>query len=84
MLFFNQFSFSFSYRPGSRNVKPDALSQLFDPEPVAKEPEPILPLNCVVVAVTWQIENEVKQANGGAPSPTGYRAAFMLRFKWLE
>ncbi|XP_059212939.1 trace amine-associated receptor 1-like [Centropristis striata] len=38
-------------RPGSRNVKPDVLSRLFDPEPVAKEPEPILPLSCVVGAV---------------------------------
>lgn len=70
-LFFNRFSFSLSYRPGSRNVKPDALSRLFDPEPVAKEPEAILPLTCVVGAVTWQIENEVKQANGETPPPSG-------------
>ena len=70
-LFFNRFDFSLSYRPGSRNVKPDALSRLYDPEPVAKEPEPILPLTCVVGAVTWQIENEVKQANGEAPPPCG-------------
>uniref|UniRef100_A0A671TP74 Gypsy retrotransposon integrase-like protein 1 n=1 Tax=Sparus aurata TaxID=8175 RepID=A0A671TP74_SPAAU len=70
-LFFNRFAFSLSYRPGSRNVKPDALSRLFDPEPKAKEPETILPLTCVVGAVTWPIETEVKQANGGAPSPSG-------------
>ena len=69
--FFNRFSFTLSYRPGSRNVKPDALSRLFDPEPVAKEPETILPLTCVVGAVTWQIENEIKQANGEAPPPSG-------------
>lgn len=70
-LFFNRFSFSLSYRPGSRNVKPDVLSRLFDPEPVAKEPENILPLTCVVGAVTWQIEKEVKQANGETPPPSG-------------
>ena len=70
-LFFNRFSFSLSYRPGSRNVKPDALSRLFDPEPVAKDPETILPLTCVVGALTWQIENEVKQANGDVRSPSG-------------
>uniref|UniRef100_A0A671VHH1 Uncharacterized protein n=2 Tax=Sparus aurata TaxID=8175 RepID=A0A671VHH1_SPAAU len=70
-LFFNRFSFSLSYRPGSRNVKPDALSRLFDPEPEAKQPETILPLNCVVGAVTWPIETEVKQANGVAPPPRG-------------
>ncbi len=61
-LFFNRFNFVLSYRPGSQNTKPDALSHLF--EPTAKEPEPILPLNRVVGAVTWQIESEVKRANG--------------------
>ncbi|XP_057714608.1 uncharacterized protein lrfn5a isoform X1 [Corythoichthys intestinalis] len=70
-LFFDRFSFSISYRPGSRNIKADALSRLYDPEPVAKEPEPILPLNCVVGAVTWQIETEVKQALGGVRTPRG-------------
>ena len=70
-LFFNRFRFTLSYRPGSRNVKPDALSRIYDPEPVAKEPEPILPLNCVVGVVTWQIEQEVKQANGETPPPSG-------------
>jgi hypothetical protein len=70
-LFFNRFSFSLSYRPGSRNVKPDVLSRLFDPEPEAKEPETILPLTLVVGAVTWPIETEVKRANGGAPAPSG-------------
>ena len=70
-LFFNRFSFSLSYRPGSRNVKPDVLSRLFEPEPKTKQTEPILPLNCVVGAVTWPIENEVKQANGVSPSRRG-------------
>ena len=46
-LFFNHFSFSLSFRPGSRNVKPDILSRLFDLEPEAKEPETILPLTLV-------------------------------------
>ena len=70
-LFFNRFSFSLSYRPGSRNVMPHVLSQLFDPEPVAKVPEPLLPLSCVVGAVTWQIEKAVKLANGVALPPSG-------------
>uniref|UniRef100_A0AAQ4R0Q4 Gypsy retrotransposon integrase-like protein 1 n=1 Tax=Gasterosteus aculeatus aculeatus TaxID=481459 RepID=A0AAQ4R0Q4_GASAC len=58
-LFFNRFDFSLSYRPGSRNTKPDALSRLFSPESVARAPEPILPLNCVVGAVIWPIESKV-------------------------
>ena len=52
-LFFNRFSF-----PLFPIVKPDhaiILSRLFNPEPEAKEPEPILSLTCVVGAVTWPI-----------------------------
>ena len=64
--------FSLPYRLESRNIKPDALSRLFDPEHVAKEPENILPLTCVVGAVTWQTEKEVKQANGEALPPSGF------------
>ena len=59
-LFFNCFHFTLSYRPGSQNMKPDALSRLFDPEPIAKEPEDILPLNRVVGEVTWQLELTVR------------------------
>lgn len=69
-LFFSRFDFTLSFRPGSQNTKPDALSRLFDPEPAAKEPEPILPLNRVVGAVTWQIEKEVQQANVESPAPS--------------
>lgn len=71
ILFFNHFSFTLSYRPGSHNIKPDALSRLYNPESDTKEPEPILPLNRVVGTVTWRIEKEVKQANGEAPPPSG-------------
>uniref|UniRef100_A0A8C7WWZ3 Gypsy retrotransposon integrase-like protein 1 n=1 Tax=Oryzias sinensis TaxID=183150 RepID=A0A8C7WWZ3_9TELE len=70
-LFFDRFSFVLSYRPGSKNIKPDALSRRFDPAPVAKTPESILPLSCVVGAVSWQIESEVKQANSGVQMPSG-------------
>ncbi|KAI3354632.1 hypothetical protein L3Q82_019136, partial [Scortum barcoo] len=35
---------------GSQYTKPDALSRLYDPEPAAKEPEPILPPDRVVGA----------------------------------
>lgn len=70
-MFFNHFHFLLSYRPGAKNTNPDALSRLFTPEPMAKEPEPILPLNCVVGEVSWPIETQVKQANGETPQPSG-------------
>uniref|UniRef100_A0A672Z5U3 CCHC-type domain-containing protein n=1 Tax=Sphaeramia orbicularis TaxID=375764 RepID=A0A672Z5U3_9TELE len=55
-LFFNRFNFTLSYRPGSKNGKPDALSRLYEPVPRAKDPEPILPPSHVVGAVSWPIE----------------------------
>ncbi|XP_061136628.1 uncharacterized protein LOC133155378 [Syngnathus typhle] len=70
-LFFNSFNFTLSYRPGSKNAKPDALSRVYSPDPETKEPEPILHPRCVVGAVTWPIEEQVKQANGDAPPPDG-------------
>ena len=42
-LFFNRFNFTLSYRPGSQNAKPDALTRLFDPEALSKETKSILP-----------------------------------------
>ena len=60
--FFNRFNFSLSYRPGSKNVKPDALSCLFDPNSDPKSPSYILPPSCLVGAVTWGIEERVRQA----------------------
>lgn len=68
---FNRFSFSLFHRVRSQKFKPDYLSRLIDPEPVAKEPSAILPLTWVIGTVSWQIENEVKQANSEASSPSG-------------
>ena len=70
-LFFNRFDFSLSYRPGSKNVKPDALSRLFDPDPTPRSPSYILPPSCMVGAVTWGIEEKVRQANLNSHIPDG-------------
>lgn len=69
-LFLNRFNFTL-YRPGSRNVKPDALSCQFEPEDAPRDPTSILTPSCVVGAVTWGIESEVKRAINGAQPPNG-------------
>lgn len=61
-LFFNCFNFHLSYRPRSNNTKPDALSQIHSPDPSPEIPEPILPCSCLLGAVQWEIEEQVKQA----------------------
>lgn len=70
-LFFNRFNFTLSYRPGSKNLKPDALSRLFDPDSLPKEPGTILPSTCLVGAVIWEVEERVRQALVNSPVPVG-------------
>ncbi len=50
------FNFSLSYRPVTKNIKPDALSHLFDPHSAPKSPTSIQPSSCLVGAVSWGIE----------------------------
>ncbi len=59
--FFNRFNFSLSYCQGFRNVKPDTLSHQFQPE---NSP------TCVICAVSWAIDNKVKQSHAKHPAPS--------------
>lgn len=68
-LFLGRFNFTLSYRPGSCNVKPDALSRIYTAEEGNAEPASILPPSCLVAAVTWEIEAEVRQAQAIQPDP---------------
>ncbi len=61
-LFFGRFEFSISYRPGSKNGKPDALSRQFGSTEGASSKEGILPHSCVVGAAVWGVEQTVKRA----------------------
>ncbi len=70
-LFFGRFHFSISYRPGSKNIKPDALSRIFDQSERPLSPELILPKKIVVFAVTWEIESKVRMALQGVTPPPG-------------
>ncbi len=56
-LFFTRFNFSISYRPGSRNLKVDALSRLHAPEEDSQEPEPILPEDMFLCPIQWAPES---------------------------
>lgn len=68
-LFFCRFNFTISYRPGSKNIKPDALSRLFGSSENASTKENILPEECVVGAAVWGIERVVKQALSRTVTP---------------
>lgn len=68
-LFFGRFNFVLSYRPGSHNMKPDALSRQFSVPEDPSSPETILPSSCVVASLTWQIEAQVRKAQHSQPDP---------------
>lgn len=68
-LFFSRFNFSLSYRPGSRNGKPDALSRQFGSSVPTPTPSTILPPQCLVGAATWDIEATVRSAQSGEAIP---------------
>uniref|UniRef100_A0A3B3HJB6 Gypsy retrotransposon integrase-like protein 1 n=1 Tax=Oryzias latipes TaxID=8090 RepID=A0A3B3HJB6_ORYLA len=73
-LFFDRFNFVISYRPGSRNVKPDALSRKYSTTETRTD-STILPTSCFIGNLTWEIENKVQQAQSeipaGVTSPPG-------------
>ncbi len=61
-LFFGRFEFSISFRPGSKNLKPDALSRQFCSSGEPSATKNTLPQRCVVGAATWGVEQAVRRA----------------------
>uniref|UniRef100_A0A8C1XQM0 Gypsy retrotransposon integrase-like protein 1 n=1 Tax=Cyprinus carpio TaxID=7962 RepID=A0A8C1XQM0_CYPCA len=69
-LFFTCFNFTISYRPGSKNIKADALSRCYTPEENSEEPHSILPERLIVSLITWSTET-IPSSNASANTPPG-------------
>ncbi|XP_078809690.1 uncharacterized protein LOC144994726 [Oryzias latipes] len=55
-------------RPGSRNVKPDALSRKYcSSDELDSTPANIIPQSYIIGSLTWDIETKVLQAQGEEP-----------------
>lgn len=67
-LFFSQFHFTINYLPGSKNTKADTLSWVYPSLPTTDHVESILHESCFIEAITWDINQEITQANRNVPS----------------
>ncbi|KAI2652522.1 Transposon Tf2-9 polyprotein [Labeo rohita] len=90
-LFFDRFDFSTSYRPGSKNVQPDALSHQFEHPGEESPADAILSEGVVLGALFWDVERRVEEAGRGVKVPEGVAchpgvrrslAAIRQRFWW--
>ena len=70
-LFFSRFDFHLAYRPGSKNIKPNALSRYFESPHTTEPPETILRLEVFVNSIKMDIERSVKEAVGTEAGPSG-------------
>ena len=68
-LFFNRFNFTLSYRPGSKNIKPDALSLLHHSSSDMEMIDTILPARTMIAATQLKIVEVVERALQGKTIP---------------
>ncbi len=54
-----------------KNIKPDALSRIFDHSERLSTPECIIPERLVVSTLTWEVESKVRTALEGVTPPPG-------------
>ncbi len=69
--YFNRFEFILSYRPGTKNLTPDALSQVYAN---SKQEDPITPIitsSKILAPVRWEHENTIRQVQVREPDPGG-------------
>ncbi len=62
-MFFTRFNFTVTYRPGTKNIKADALSRQTDQTNYPKIEENIISETLLVAPVQWDIMTEIVQIN---------------------
>lgn len=70
-MFFSRFDFTLSYRPGSKNTKPDALSRQFPSSGRESEVSTVVPVSRIIAPVCWGVEAAIRRAQHQEPDPGG-------------
>ena len=81
-LFFNRFQFILTYRPGSKNLKPDALSRVHASSNREDHITSILPSSKIVAPVRWELENTVRHAQTQEADPGGPKTVRSRVLQW--
>lgn len=82
-LFFFRLMFHITYRPGLKNVKPGALSCMFDDLKEPPVPDTILSEGNFLLLQN-NLLTQIKQASADVPSPPGVMLTFREELLWNE
>ncbi|KAL0181744.1 hypothetical protein M9458_024150, partial [Cirrhinus mrigala] len=64
-----RWSFTVTYRPGTKNHKADALSRRHDPDQPDRPIVSILPPSVVIAQISWDLMEEIQRGQQNEPSP---------------
>lgn len=67
--FFNQFHFTLTYRPGSKNIKPDALSRVYVNSPQEVGNTTVITSSKIIAPIRWDLESIIGKAQDQEPDP---------------
>ncbi len=68
-MFFTRFNFTVTYRPGTKNIKANALSRQTDQTNYPEIEENIIPETLLIAPVQWDVMTEIDQINRQNPPP---------------
>lgn len=69
-LFFSRFEFILTYRPRSKNTKPDALSRRFEAPTKDCSPDSTVQPQIIINAIEMDIERKVRRAQADSATPS--------------
>ncbi|KAI2650785.1 Transposon Tf2-9 polyprotein [Labeo rohita] len=83
-LFFSRFQFSITYRPGSKNIRADALSRMHDHSEPVENPVNIIPEHISINPIEWSAPPVVTTPDPRPPPGCPPDRQFVPRIQWID